>query len=156
MNNVMRIFLTLLFFAALHSNAQKPASTEVVAKRPVQDSLKAGLVVFSVPPTITAIEQNSRGINDLEGYRIQIFFGPLDQAKAKRLEYMSKGFVHQAYLEQNVPDFSLRIGDFLTESEAKNELKNFKTLYPNAFLVQGKIEPPNLNYYYNAVNATGN
>lgn len=150
----MRIFLILFLFLSFKSIGQKPAS-EVTAKRPVQDSIKSGLVVFSVSPTITAIEQNSRGVNDLEGYRIQIFFGPLDQAKAKRLEYMSKGFIHQAYLEQNIPDFSLRIGDFLTEAEAKNELKNLKTLYPNAFLVQGKIEPPNLNYYYNAINAGG-
>lgn len=150
----MRIFLLLFLFLSIKSSGQKPASY-VTEKRPVQDSIKSGLVVFSVPPIITAIEQNSRGVNDLEGYRIQIFFGPLDQAKAKRSEFMSKGFIHQAYLEQNIPDFSLRIGDFLTEAEAKNELKNLKTLYPNAFLVQGKIEPPNLNYYYNAINAAG-
>ena len=69
---------------------------------------------------------------------------------------MSKGFVHQAYLEQNVPDFSLRIGDFLTETDAKNELMNFKTSYPNAFIVKGHIEPPNLNFYINAINSAGN
>ena len=154
MRDYMRIFITLLFLAAFSSNAQKPATNEVDAKRPVQDSLKSGNVVFSVPTSITAIEQNSRGLNNLEGYRIQIFFGPLDQAKAKRLEYMAKGFIHSAYLEQNVPDFSLRIGDFLTESDAKNELHNLRSTYPNAFLVKGHIEPPNLNYFINAINAS--
>ena len=152
----MRIFITLLFLAGFSSYAQKTTTNNLSAKRPIQDTIRPGKVVFNVPASISAIEQNSRGLNNLEGYRIQIFFGPLDQAKLKRQEFMSKGFVHQAYLEQNVPDFSLRIGDFLTETEAKNELKNFKTTYPNAFIVQGHIEPPNLNYYYNAINASGN
>jgi hypothetical protein len=158
MKDIMRILLPLLIFAAFNSSAQKPVNKELTAKPSAQDTLpelKPGHVVFSVPPSISAIEQNSRGINNLEGFRIQIFFGPLEQAKAKRQEFMAKGFVHQAYLEQNVPDFSLRIGDFLTETDAKNELKNFKTSYPNAFIVRGHIEPPNLNFYINAINASG-
>jgi hypothetical protein len=155
MTDIMRLLITLLLFAAFSTSAQKPAAKDLTVKSHVKDTLKPGHVVFSVPPSISAIEQNSRGINNLEGFRIQIFFGPLEQAKAKRQEFMAKGFVHQAYLEQNVPDFSLRIGDFLTETDAKNELKNFKTSYPNAFIVRGHIEPPNLNYYINAINASG-
>ena len=155
MKDIMRLLITLLTFVAFSSAAQRPESKDLKAKSPVQDTLKPGHVVFNVPQSISAIEQNSRGINNLEGYRIQIFFGPLEQAKAKRQEFMAKGFVHQAYLEQNVPDFSLRIGDFLTETDAKNELKNFKTSYPNAFIVRGHIEPPNLNFYINAINASG-
>ncbi len=155
MTDIMRLLITLLLSAAFSTSAQKPAAKDLTVKSHVQDTLKPGHVVFSVPPSISAIEQNSRGINNLEGFRIQIFFGPLEQAKAKRQEFMAKGFVHQAYLEQNVPDFSLRIGDFLTETDAKNELKNFKTSYPNAFIVRGHIEPPNLNYYINAINASG-
>ena len=155
MTDIMRLLITLLLFAAFSTSPQKPAAKDLTVKSHVQDTLKPGHVVFSVPPSISAIEQNSRGINNLEGFRIQIFFGPLEQAKAKRQEFMAKGFVHQAYLEQNVPDFSLRIGDFLTETDAKNELKNFKTSYPNAFIVRGHIEPPNLNYYINAINASG-
>jgi hypothetical protein len=155
MNHIMRFLILFLCLTAFDSYAQKPTTKEVVAKRPVQDSLKSGQVVFNVPSKISTIEQNARGINTLEGYRIQIFFGSLDQAKSKRQEFMAKGLVHQAYLEQNVPDFSLRIGDFLTETEAKNELKNLKSSYPNAFVVKGKIEPPNLNFYINAINASG-
>jgi hypothetical protein len=155
MTDIMRLLIFLLIFTAFSSSAQKPTTADLSVKPPIQDSLKSGHVVFSVPQSISAIEHNSRGINNLEGYRIQIFFGPLEQAKAKRQEFMSKGFIHQAYLEQNVPDFSLRIGDFLTETDAKNELKNFKTSYPNAFIVKGHIEPPNLNFYINAVNASG-
>jgi hypothetical protein len=120
------------------------------------DSLGHGVVNFIASSSVLALEKNSRGLNNLQGYRIQIFFGPLDQAKAKRQEYMVKGLIHQAYLEQNVPDFSLRIGDFLTESEARQELKNLRPIYPNAFLVKGHIEPPNLNYYINAIKETEN
>jgi len=126
-------------------------NTLVTANRIAADTLGAGTIAFNAAPSIVALEKNSRGLNNLQGYRIQIFFGPLDQAKAKRQEYISKGLLHQAYLEQNVPDFSLRIGDFLSESEARQELKNLRPIYPNAFLVKGHIEPPNLNYYINAI-----
>jgi hypothetical protein len=140
------LLLPICTFA--QSDATKPTATP---NRTAADSLGTGTVVFNASPSVIALEKNSRGLNNLQGYRIQIFFGPLDQAKAKRQEYISKGLLHQAYLEQNVPDFSLRIGDFLTESEARQELKNLRPIYPNAFLVKGHIEPPNLNYYINAI-----
>jgi hypothetical protein len=124
--------------------------------RALADSTGAGSIEFVASPSVITLEKNSRGLNNLQGYRIQIFFGPLDQAKSKRQEFMLKGLVHQAYLEQNVPDFSLRIGDFLTESEARQELKNLRGIYPNAFLVKGHIEPPNLNYYINAIKDSEN
>jgi hypothetical protein len=144
----------LLPTLALAQNSTTNAS--VVPNRLVADSLGHGVVNFIASPSVLTLEKNSRGLNNLQGYRIQIFFGPLDQAKAKRQEYMVKGLIHQAYLEQNVPDFSLRIGDFLTESEARQELKNLRPIYPNAFLVKGHIEPPNLNYYINAIKETEN
>jgi hypothetical protein len=140
------ILLPVLAFAQ-----STPSNTDGSNGRMVADSLGHGVVTFVASPSVLALEKNSRGLNNLQGYRIQIFFGPLDQAKAKRQEYMGKGLIHQAYLEQNVPDFSLRIGDFLTESEARQELKNLRSIYPNAFLVKGHIEPPNLNYYINAI-----
>lgn len=124
--------------------------------RAISDSAGNGSVTFSASQNVIMIEKNSRGLNNLQGYRIQIFFGPLDQAKAKRQDFMLKGLFHQAYLEQNVPDFSLRIGDFLTESEARQELKNLRGIYPNAFLVKGHIEPPNLNYYINTIKDSEN
>jgi hypothetical protein len=142
------VFTLLPTLAFAQSNASKSFGS---TGRIVADSLGHGVVTFVASPSVLALEKNSRGLNNLQGYRIQIFFGPLDQAKTKRQEYMGKGLIHQAYLEQNVPDFSLRIGDFLTESEARQELKNLRPIYPNAFLVKGHIEPPNLNYYINAI-----
>jgi len=141
-------FLLLPSFIYAQSDAPKTNGT---TERTKADSLGHGSVSFIASPNVLALEKNSRGLNNLQGYRIQIFFGPLDQAKAKRQEYMMKGLVHQAYLEQNVPDFSLRMGDFLTESEARQVLKSIRPIYPNAFLVKGHIEPPNLNYYINAI-----
>jgi hypothetical protein len=140
--------LLLPVFAFGQTDTPKVIAT---TNRTPADSLGTGTIMFNASPAVVALEKNSRGLNNLQGYRIQIFFGPLDQAKSKRQEYISKGLLHQAYLEQNVPDFSLRIGDFLSESEARQELKNLRSLYPNAFLVKGHIEPPNLNYYINAL-----
>ena len=148
--------LSFLFIPALANAQATVTNSSVQLNRISADSLGHGAVAFIASPSVVALEKNSRGLNNLQGYRIQIFFGPLDQAKAKRQEYMMKGLIHQAYLEQNVPDFSLRIGDFLTEKEAREELKNLRTVYPNAFLVKGHIEPPNLNYYINAIKETEN
>ncbi len=146
----------ILFLPALVKAQPGTTNSSVVPNRTSADSLGRGVVSFVASPTVIALEKNSRGLNNLQGYRIQIFFGPLDQAKNKRQEYMTKGIIHQAYLEQNVPDFSLRIGDFLTESEARQELKNLRSIYPNAFLVKGHIEPPNLNYYINTIKDSEN
>ncbi len=146
-----QLVFAFLILPALTFAQNVPTETKETSSRIAADSLGHGTVTFTASPSVLALEKNSRGLNNLQGYRIQIFFGPLDQAKAKRQEYMGKGLIHQAYLEQNVPDFSLRIGDFLTESEARQELKNLRPIYPNAFLVKGHIEPPNLNYYINAI-----
>lgn len=149
---MLKQFLSAIFFLPICSFAQNTAANPSAAQTRLQaDSLGNGTITFVASPSVIALEKNSRGLNNLQGYRIQIFFGPLDQAKSKRQEYMQKGLIHQAYLEQNVPDFSLRVGDFLTESEARQELKNLRSIYPNAFLVKGHIEPPNLNYYINAI-----
>lgn len=149
---MLKQFALVILFLFLFSFAQSQSTQRDQYNRRIEaDSLGNGIVTFVTSPSVLALEKNSRGLNNLSGYRIQIFFGPLDQAKAKRQEYMQKGLLHQAYLEQNVPDFSLRVGDFLTESEARMELKNLRAIYPNAFLVKGQIEPPNLNYYINAI-----
>ncbi len=154
---MLKQFVFLLFFFPVLAMAQTgPTNSSVVPNRTAADSLGHGIVAIIASPSVIALEKNSRGLNNLQGYRIQIFFGPLDQAKNKRQEYMMKGVIHQAYLEQNVPDFSLRIGDFLTESEARQELKNLRSIYPNAFLVKGHIEPPNLNYYINTIKDSEN
>jgi hypothetical protein len=154
---MLKLFVFVFLFIPLFASSQTDAiNPSVSTNRLVADSLGHGVVNFIASPSVLALEKNSRGLNNLQGYRIQIFFGPLDQAKAKRQEYMMKGLFHQAYLEQNVPDFSLRVGDFLTESEARQELKNLRPIYPNAFLVKGHIEPPNLNYYINAIKETEN
>lgn len=149
---MLKQFLSAILFLPICSFAQNTAANPSAVQARLQaDSLGNGTITFVASPSVIALEKNSRGLNNLQGYRIQIFFGPLDQAKSKRQEYMQKGLIHQAYLEQNVPDFSLRVGDFLTESEARQELKNLRSIYPNAFLVKGHIEPPNLNYYINAI-----
>lgn len=151
-----QFFFLILLFPVISFAQTKAMKIEQNGQRIEADSLGNGVVSFVASPSVLALEKNSRGLNNLSGYRIQIFFGPLDQAKVKRQEYMQKGLLHQAYLEQNVPDFSLRVGDFLTESEARVELKNLRAIYPNAFLVKGQIEPPNLNYYINAIKETEN
>ncbi|MFZ6051872.1 SPOR domain-containing protein [Halocola ammonii] len=90
---------------------------------------------------------NQRMINDpaeLRGFRVQIFFGSLDQAREARAEYIKLERDDDCYLEQSPPNFGVRVGDFRTKEEAYEVLVELKKIYPSAYIVPDKIELPKL------------
>ena len=141
----------VLLFALLLSSWGVFAQNEtviIVPKNRIElDTLGHGTVTFVASDALTSLELNERGKNNIQGYRIQIFFGPLDAAKKARQEFISAYPGMGAYLEQNIPDFSVRVGDFPSEMEAKGAWLELKRIYPNSYIVKGRIEPPNLNLY---------
>ncbi|MFN4884697.1 MAG: SPOR domain-containing protein [Bacteroidota bacterium] len=148
-------FSTLILFFAFVSFTSfgQPSQEKIIVpqNRIFTDTLEenTGVVSFNVGTSIQNIEKGDRGKYNIEGYRVQIYFGgDLNQAKKVRQEFISAGNAYGAYLEQNIPDFSLRIGDFLTEAEAKMVLKQFIQKYPGAFVVKSKIQPPKLEPYF--------
>lgn len=147
--STLTIFFTFVTFASFGQPSQ--GKIIVPQNRIFTDTLEnnRGIVSFSVGTSIQNIEKEDRGKYNIEGYRVQIYFGgDLNQAKKVRQEFISAGNAYGAYLEQNIPDFSLRIGDFLTEAEAKMVLKQFIQKYPGAFVVKSKIQPPKLEPYF--------
>jgi hypothetical protein len=91
------------------------------------------------------LEQNKhRGI---EGYRIRIFSdsGPnaksrFEEAKARFIGIFEDVRLHESFV---YPNYKLYVGDFKTKSEALKVLKAIEGIFPDAFIVQTKINFPN-------------
>ncbi len=81
-----------------------------------------------------------RRFKEVKGYRVQIFLGPLEEAKAERNKYLSLGLPYSAYMKQIVPEHALQIGDFATRLELDKCLSELEEIYPKAFAVVEVIE----------------
>jgi hypothetical protein len=110
-----------------------------------QDSISKpdlGDVKFVLSSKIDSLEKKMRGKSEMKGYRVQIFLGSYADAKNARARFLNSGMKMQAYIEQNTPDYVVRVGDFRTTLEAQKYYAELKKIYPQALLVVNKIEPP--------------
>ena len=101
-----------------------------------------GEIAVSADSAIVRLERNNRGFRDMKGYRIQIFLGPVEEAKKKRNEYLATGLPYSSYVKQIVPEHAIEIGDFVSKHEAQRALKEVKKTYSSALIVTTIIEPP--------------
>jgi hypothetical protein len=100
-----------------------------------------GDVTIFADSSITKLERSMRRFKEVKGYRVQIFLGPLEEAKAERNKYLSLGLPYSAYMKQIVPEHALQIGDFATRMELDRCLAELEEYYPKAFAVVDVIEP---------------
>jgi hypothetical protein len=109
-----------------------------------RDSLAthSGDVTILADSSIVKLERGARRFKEVKGYRVQIFLGPLEEAKAERNKYLSLGLPYSAYMKQIVPEHALQIGDFATRMELDKCLAELEDYYPKAFAVVDVIEPP--------------
>ena len=106
---------------------------------------KPGLVTINTPYSLDTL--NASLIENPEptkGFRIQIFFGNLHEAKGQRSNYMGSFRKDKCYLVQNVPNYAVRVGDYRSELEAHKKLQELKLRYPSAYIVPDEIEFPQL------------
>jgi len=80
----------------------------------------------------------------LKGYRIQIFFGSLEQARQVRADYIRGNSSESCVIRQVVPSYSVRVGDFRNTQEAYLRLSELKGLFPTAIVVPDEIDLPPL------------
>ncbi len=120
--------------------AQTPQNLEKSYPNP-----SSGSVRWIVPEKIRQVDSKNRKLTTQAGYRIQIFLGPLDQAKKFRQDYISAHPGSLIYLSQNIPDHVLRLGNFLSKSEAREALKEVRKEIPSAFIVDDMVEPPRID-----------
>jgi hypothetical protein len=103
---------------------------------------KEGEISFHTEGRIDSLEKKMRGKTDIRGYRIQIFLGSYQDAKNTRAKFLTNGLGLQAYIQQNPPDYVVRVGDFKTQLELHKYYEEVKKQYPSALIVVDKIEPP--------------
>ncbi len=84
----------------------------------------------------------------IAGYRIRIFSGSGSNAKSEFEETKAKfisSFDTPLYERFDYPFYKIYVGDFRTRSEAMKLLNTIERKFPDAFIVQTKINFPNLD-----------
>lgn len=120
---------------------------------PASDSIPAmiierrpGSISITGPSALDSLNRTStKNPIPLNGYRIQIYFGSLEGAKRLRGKMMMEDSKTSCYLISKAPNFAVRIGNFRTEFEAYKTLQEFKARFPQALIVNDKIELPELH-----------
>lgn len=84
----------------------------------------------------------------IDGYRIRIFSdsGPnakagFDEAKAKFMNINDDIKIHESFV---YPNYKIYVGDFRTRTDALKVLSAIEWRFPDAFIVQTKINFPNI------------
>jgi hypothetical protein len=128
----------LLFFAAMLS-AQQTMAQQVTAQ---QDS---GGVVVVKDPRIDQLVRKQIAINEettresrrnVPGFRIQVINSP-DRSKV----FVAKGKIYQEfpdmkpYLMYLSPNYKLKVGNFKTQEEAEDALKQLSRLFPSGLYI---------------------
>jgi len=98
-------------------------------------------------PTVFALVEKRKtiGIKNLKGYRVKIHFGG-EKAKANEVKVKFCQLYPDvpAYIDYDTPNFSITVGNFRSRLEAYKVFKDIQTDFPNAFIVEMKIEYPDL------------
>lgn len=76
----------------------------------------------------------------MTGYRVQIFFGSLEQAREARATYIRSHSGENCVIEHVAPNFSVRVGDFQDQYAAYRRLKDLKKEFPGAIIIPGNID----------------
>ena len=105
-----------------------------------------GLVTINTPYSLDTLNASLiKNPEPIKGFRIQIFFGDLHEAKDQRSNFMGTFKKDKCYLVQNVPNYAVRVGDYRSELEAHKKLHTLKSRYPSAYIVPDEIEFPQLS-----------
>jgi hypothetical protein len=83
-----------------------------------------------------------------KGYRIVVFSGSGAQSEAKanqvRTSFKSRFHKTEAYTKYHEPNFRVHVGDFRNKSEALKVYKEVKKHYSSAYIIEDRIEFPDL------------
>lgn len=135
MANNKYILLIGLLLAAGTSFAQEKGSVKVV-KDPLIDSLIARRIELykGVTSSGTPIVVN--------GYRIQIFFGPnRKEVYDEQARFKSLYPEYNTYISYTQPNYRLKIGDFRTRMEAQQVMNELRKIFPTIFIFNERINP---------------
>lgn len=104
-----------------------------------------GSVIIIMDDALREIDLNAFSeTHSLKGYRVQIYFGDLETARAVRAKCRNRVKGGNVYLESIAPNYSVVVGDFRNRWEAESALPRLKKLYPSALIIPTDIELPKL------------
>jgi hypothetical protein len=132
--NILSLVFTLASFCAF---AQSEAKAKVtVVKDPLIDSLIARRIALT-----KGISKDGTPIT-VYGFRVQIYYGP-DRKEAYNEQARFKSYYpeYDTYLTYLQPNYSLKVGDFRSRSEAQLLLNNLRSTFPTVFIFNQPINP---------------
>lgn len=90
---------------------------------------------------------NASGDIEMDGYRVQIYFGPKkDPALGEKARFLAGHSAdHRAYLDWDAPHYFVRVGDFRTKLQAEKCVFEIKDQFPDATVIRTKINAPKLD-----------
>jgi hypothetical protein len=80
----------------------------------------------------------------LKGYRVQIFLGPLNEARAVRAKFRRGNGLQPIYLISAAPSYRVVLGNFRSRWEAERMRQDWSQRYPHALVLPMAIELPPL------------
>lgn len=136
-------------------NEEEPVRVEIpvdtVKNAPVLDVPKStfpqeGIIVVHTPSKLSRLDSLHRAEPPkLSGYRVQIYFGDLNDARSRRSAFLNTHKDLPCYMVQNPPNFAVQVGDFRDQLEAYRHLQLLKASYPGAIVVSSEIEMPRIS-----------
>ncbi len=120
--------------------AVKPVHAQTASDSTVKE-IHADASIFSLLDKRKAL-----GTKNLKGYRVKIHFGA-EKAKANEIKakFCQKYPDVPAYMDYDTPNFSITVGNYRTRLDSYKIYKQIQTDFPNAFIVEMKIEYPDLD-----------
>ncbi|OAQ37959.1 preprotein translocase [Pedobacter psychrophilus] len=128
------LYIFFIFFSS-YAFAQNDAKVTVV-KDPLIDSLIARRIALT-----KGVSKDGTLIT-VYGFRIQIYYGP-DRKEAYNEQAKFKSYYpeYETYLSYMQPNYSVKVGDFRSKSEAQNLLNNLRSTFPTVFIFNQPINP---------------
>jgi len=98
-------------------------------------------VTAKLDTLMSSIAQYNRNIRYAQGYRIQVYSGNSREEASKARDRSYALFPDiTPHIIYNQPTFRVKVGDFVDRLEAQNFYAGLITDFPNAMIVQDKIE----------------
>ena len=113
---------------------------------PLPEKIGSGDFVLNMDSSITSLYFESANQKPvINGFRIQIYFGDLESARAVRAKCRKSLDHNRIYLESITPNYSVAVGDYRDRWEAEIALSEYLKTYRDALIIPSEIKLPELD-----------
>ena len=100
-------------------------------------AIPAGSVSWSIPEPILALDSAKAGPDEIRipGFRVQLFMGRLDSARALRQALLEEEWAWPTYVTPYPPLFAVTLGNFTEKLPAMRLLDDLKRRFPTGLVV---------------------